>query len=236
MADLTTKQALIADPQARNASLANAVAADPELQQLQRQLLLDQVSIKQALSFSVPDSLALTLLRQQMLLTQQAQKKRFTGAIALAASLAFIAGLTLNWFNYGFPQMTMGQHALAHVYHEAPYLDKMLSPQPLDQVNAKLASFGAELSDNWQQNIVYANFCDFRGVRSLHLVMETPGGLATVFVVPNGSKLKFEHDFSDNVYRGRSLALKNADLVVVSENGDDLQQLPAKLKQQLKFI
>lgn len=235
MADLTTQQALMADPQARNAALATAVAADPALQQLQRQLLLDQARVKQAFEFNVPDSLELKLLRQQMLLSQQTQKKRFSAAIALAASVAFVAGLTLNWFNYGFPQMTLGQHALAHVYHEEPYMAQMLTPQPLSQVNAKLASFGAELTD-WQQAIVYANFCDFRGTRSLHLVMQTEHGLATVFVVPDSNTLKFEHHFSDNTYRGRSLALKNADLVVVSENDDDLKQLPAKLKQQLKFI
>lgn len=235
MADLTLKQALIADPQARCAALAKAVATDPELQQLQRQLLLDQASIKQAFAFEVPDSLELKLVRQQVQLSQQAQKKRFSAAIALAASVAFVAGLSLNWFNYGYPQMTLGQHALAHVYHEAPYLDQMLTPQPLSQVNAKLASFGAELTD-WQQAIVYANFCDFRGTRSLHLVMQTEQGLATIFIVPAANKLKFEHHFSDDTYRGRSLALKTADVVVVSENDDDLRQIPAKLAQQLKFI
>tara|TARA_R110002126_G_scaffold163110_2_gene311020 strand:- start:488 stop:1195 length:708 start_codon:yes stop_codon:yes gene_type:complete len=235
MTDLTTKQALIADPQARSAALASAVANDPELQQLQRKLLLDQLSIKQALEFKVPESLPLILLRQQLLLTAQTQKKRFAGAIAMAASIAFVAGLTLNWFNYGYPQMTLGQHALAHVYHEAPYMDQMLAPQPLNQVNIKLASFGAELT-NWPQDIVYANFCDFRGTRSLHLVMQTEHGLATVFVVPADNQLKFEHHFADQTYRGRSLALKTADLVVVSENDADLQQLPAKLQQQLKFI
>ncbi|MAD75353.1 MAG: hypothetical protein CML20_11285 [Rheinheimera sp.] len=235
MVDLSLRQALIADPQARSAKLAQAVAADPQLQQLQRQLLLDQVRIMQALTLDVPDTLAVKLLRQQMQLTQKTQTRRFTGAIALAASIAFVAGLTLNWFNYGFPDMTLGQHALAHVYHEAPYMDQMLAPQPLIQVNAKLASFGAELTD-WSQSIVYSNFCDFRGTRSLHLVMQTEQGLATVFVVPADNQLKFEHNFSDGTYRGRSVALKNADLVVVSENEQDLQQLPAKLQQQLKFI
>jgi hypothetical protein len=235
MADLTIKQALMADPRAQSTELASAVTTDPELQQLQRQLLLDQARIKQAFQFNVPDALALKLLRQQMQLSQQAQKKRFGAAIALAASVAFVAGLTLNWFNYGFPQMTLGQHALAHVYHEAPYLEQMLAPQPLSLVNAKLASFGAELTD-WQYSIVYANFCDFRGTRSLHLVMQTEHGLATVFFVPDNNTLKFEHDFADELYRGRGLALKNADLVVVSENDNDLQQLPAKLKQQIKFI
>jgi hypothetical protein len=235
VADLTIKQALIADPQAHSAQVSSAVAADPALQQLQHQLLLDQASIKQALQFSVPDTLALNLLRQHMQLAQQAQKKRFTAALALAASVAFIAGLTLNWFNYGYPQMTLGEHSLAHVYHEEPYLDQMLAPQPLSQVNAKLASFGAELND-WQHAIVYATFCDFRGTLSLHLVMQTSNGLATVFIVPTGSSLEFEKDFSDGTYRGRSLALKTVDVVVVSEHDEDLKQLPAKLEQQLKFF
>jgi hypothetical protein len=187
------------------------------------------------MEFKVPDTLPFKLLRQQILLTEQTQKKRFAGAIALAASVAFVAGLTLNWFNYGYPGMTLGQHALAHVYHEAPYMDQMLTTQPLEQVNAKLASFGAELGE-WSQNIVYANFCDFRGTRTLHLVMQTEQGLATVFVLPADNQLKFEHHFSDGTYRGRSVALKTADLVVVSEHDQDLQQLPAKLQQQLKFI
>ncbi|HAW91950.1 TPA: hypothetical protein DCX24_03745, partial [Candidatus Azambacteria bacterium] len=90
MADLSIRQALIADPLARSGELAAAVAADPQLQQLQRQLLLDQARIKQALSLEVPDTLPIKLLRQQMQLSQRTQTKRFSGAIALAASIAFV--------------------------------------------------------------------------------------------------------------------------------------------------
>ena len=53
----------------------------------------------------------------------------------------------------------------------------------IDEVNALLASFDGKLS-GFEQQIRYARFCNFRGVRSLHLVLDTKDGPVTVFVLP----------------------------------------------------
>ena len=62
---------------------------------------------------------------------------------------------------------------------------------------------------------MYANFCNFRGTRSLHLVLETEHGLMTVFVVPKENSLDYEAEFHDDKYQGRSINSHKAILVMV---------------------
>jgi uncharacterized protein YebE (UPF0316 family) len=106
--------------------------------------------------------------------------------------------------------------------------------QPLSEVNLKLADFSASLQD-WQDEIIYARYCTFQGVRSLHLAVKTATGYATVFIVPKEAELDFVASFADNRYQGLTMAMSKANIVVVSDNAADLKQLPQKLTDKLIF-
>ena len=223
-------QILLADPFSQHPALLAAMAQDAELQQFADELQQQQLELDDALQVPVPPMLAERLL--QIPQQQKTGRSWFT-PLALAASIALVSvlGTQLYQVNYA---TDLGSHALAHVYHEHDYLQQHAQRQPLAAVNLKLADFSASLQD-WQDEIIYARYCDFQGVRSLHLAVKTATGYATVFIVPKDAELGFSETFADEKYQGITLAMRNANVVVVSDSSADLQQLPQKIRQKLIF-
>ena len=230
MNNQTLRQMLLADPYSTDPQLLAALAQDASLQQFADQLKQQQQALEDALQVPVPPMLA----EQLMQIPQQRQPLHaYWRPLALAASVALMSLIGLKLYFASFAT-DLGEHALAHVYHEQAYLESHASNQPLSEVNLKLASFGASLED-WQDEIIYARYCNFQGVRSLHLAVKTASGYATVFVVPKEAELAFAAQFADKHYQGLTLEMANANVVVVSRNAEDLQQVPQKLRQKLIF-
>lgn len=230
MTNTELRRLLLADPYSQHPVLQQALQQDAGLRQFAQQLQQQQQALEDALQVPVPPMLA-----EQLLHIPQQQKRqwRWLTPLALAASVAIVSLLGLNWYQQGYAS-DIGSHALAHVYHEQDYLLSHARAQPLDEVNLKLADFGASLQE-WQDEIIYARYCTFQGVRSLHLAVKTASGYATVFVIPKDTDLKATPHFADQQYQGLTLAMQNANVVVVSDNPADLQQLPAKLQRKLVF-
>ncbi|MEH8016736.1 DUF3379 domain-containing protein [Rheinheimera muenzenbergensis] len=222
---------LLADPFSQHPALLTALAQDPDLQQFAYQLQQQQRELDDALHVPVPPMLAEQLLQ----IPQHAapSRRRWFTPLALAASIALVSVLGVQLYQSSFAT-DLGSHALAHVYHEHDYLQQHAQLQPLHEVNLKLADFSASLQD-WQDEIIYARYCTFQGVRSLHLAVKTTSGYATVFVVPKDAGLQFVSDFADSRYRGLTLAMAKANVIIVSDNASDLQQLPQKLSDKLIF-
>ena len=223
------QQILLADPFSRDPALLTAMAQDADLQQFANELQQQQRELDDALQVPVPPMLAERLLQ----IPQQKSGRNWFTPLALAASIALVSVLGMQLYQTGYAT-NLGSHALAHVYHEHGYLQQHAQMQPLAAVNLKLADFSASLQD-WQDEIIYARYCDFQGVRSLHLAVKTATGYATVFVVPKDAELGFSEAFADEKYQGITLAMRNANVVVVSDNPADLQQLPSKIRQKLIF-
>ncbi|NRQ44500.1 DUF3379 family protein [Rheinheimera sp. YQF-2] len=224
------RRILLANPYSKHPALLAAMAQDADLQLFARELQQQQQELEDALQVPVPPMLAERLLQ----IPQQKQPRRnWFIPLALAASIALVSVLGVQLYQGSLPA-DLGSHALAHVYHEHDYLQQHAQMQPLDEVNLKLAGFDASLQD-WQDEIIYARYCTFQGVRSLHLAVKTTSGYATVFIVPKDAELDFVQDFADGRYRGLTLAMAKANVIVVSDNAADLQQLPQKLTQKLIF-
>lgn len=224
------RRILLANPFSRHPALLAAMAQDAELQQFANELQQQQRELEDALQVPVPPLLAGRLLQIPQ---QHKPRRRWFTPLALAASIALVSVLGVQMYQGSFAT-DLGSHALAHVYHEHDYLQQHAQMQPLDEVNLKLASFDASLQD-WQDEIIYARYCTFQGVRSLHLAVKTAGGYATVFIVPKDAELAFSGQFSDQQYQGLTLAMAKANVIVVSDNAADLQQLPQKLADKLIF-
>lgn len=197
--------------------------------------------IVQSLEVPVPPELLTRLLEQQRRLEASAlaasdknqSSTRGRWNLAIAASVAFAVGLSFSMFRSPI-QQDLGQYALAHVRSETPMVEKMLMPQPLDGINAKLASYNLQLND-FPESILFANFCDFNGTKSLHLVMKTAQGFVTVFVVPSDAELEYVDSFKDPQYAGTSIQLKTANVVVVSDVPAELDRMPAIVKKSLTY-
>lgn len=230
MANNELHQMLLADPFSQHPALLQALAQDAALRQYAAELQQQQREWEDAMQIPLPPMLAERLLQIPQ---QHKPRQSWFMPLALAASIALVSVLGVQLYQVG-TTATLGSHALAHVYHEQDFLQRHAQAQPLNEVNLKLASFDASLED-WQDEIIYARYCTFQGVRSLHLAVKTASGYATVFIVPKDAQLTFSAEFADTQYQGLTLAMAKANVVIVSNNAADLQQLPEKLSNKLIF-
>ncbi|KHT63422.1 hypothetical protein RJ45_11995 [Photobacterium gaetbulicola] len=235
MDDLEFRRRLLADPsdssqdmaEARNASIANRKLSD-ELQQLDSKL-------EQAMKVDVPDDLADRILFHQTgQPTSVSIKPR--ALVALAASVAFIFGLFIGQYNQGIspnnPPLEIAQIALEHVQAEAPFIEGIDESVSLSQVNAKLTPFGSSFNDI-PGHIYYVNHCGFGDKNALHMVMDTPQGKVTVFIVPEPSPAMTP--FNNQSMQGVIVPVSNASLIVVGEKGQDVSPVAKRLRNKLSW-
>lgn len=233
MDELEFRRRLLSNPATIDDEVLRLLAADPDKQRLQHELLLLDQQLKASLAVPVPADLADRLMLSQGLLEHKKirQRRWFMG---MAASLLLVAGLVHQRDHlYPWPSDVAG-HALAHVYHELKQLEDHNSLVDISTVNLLLADLGGQLS-TWPGSIRYASFCHFQGTRSLHLIFNTAQGPVTVFILPKNHGLQQHGDFSDAQFHGHNMQLAKADLVLVAGKNQSLSGVATTLQQQLQF-
>ena len=150
----------------------------------------------------------------------------------MAASVAFTIGIGLTmWYHQ---PLSIGGQALAHMqYAEMEHAHSLL-PVDLNMVNAKLASFGGSLSE-MLDGIEVANYCHLSTVRSLHLIVNTPQGKMSVFVVPQRGDISVPSEFEDSQYHGESIKMRRANVMVVGDKGADLSEMKKAVSERIQF-
>ncbi|MGZ9897728.1 DUF3379 domain-containing protein [Shewanella gaetbuli] len=223
MDDLQFRRQAYGDPNDQSEDFLKHIAESPDDAKLVNDLKNLDNRLNQALNINVPDDLAEKLILRQQLNQHQQHKKRTRYLMAMAASIAFIVGVSFSMLR--FTPVDLSEHALAHVYHEA----KALSTNQdigYNDVNFKLASMsGLQQSKFIQQpgRVFYTAYCDFQGVKSLHLVMQDENGeKVTLFIVPAEKRLKLEEAFADSKYQGQGFKTADAYMILVGEEGSDL--------------
>ena len=181
MDELEFRRRIYADPETTDSDVIEAAKADESKRSFwNEQKQLDK-QLKQALKVDVPEDLASKLIWQQSADEFTRYKRRSRWYLAMAASVAFTVGIGLTmWYHQ---PLSIGGQALAHMqYAEMEHAHSLL-PVDLNMVNAKLASFGGSFSE-MLDGVEVANYCHLSTVRSLHLIVNTPQGKMSVFVVP----------------------------------------------------
>ena len=234
MDDLEFRRRLYADPADDDIAILEAIQSDSSKARFAEDLKHIDNVLKATLNVDVPEGLADRLLLRQTLNVHQKQKKKARSYIALAASVAFIAGTSLTLLRT--PDTQLSQHVLAHVYHELDTLEGDIDESvELRQVNAKLASYGTQMQSS-DEHIYYANHCDFDGKRSLHMVVEGENGRVTVFLVPNIQSFKHRPgNFSDGRFKGTMETHGDVGIITVAENQEDAKRVQKQLKANLKW-
>lgn len=234
MDDLTFRRTIYADPNCQDKAVLEAAAADPAKQEFWNELKSLENRMQGASKVSVPDGMAHRLLLRQSIKQHATRKKRTRVHLALAASFAFVAGATFTLWQQT-AEIDLGQHALAHVYHEADgFALKVNGDVSLTDVNEDLTELGAQLAQNVGR-IYFATFCRFDKVKSYHMVFEGEHGKVTVFLVPREERYRPIDRFSDDRLYGETLTLQNAHLIMVGEKGDAFDTLKSNLTQNLRF-
>lgn len=231
MDELKFRRQAYGEPNCQDEDFLTATHDSPERESFLNDLKKLDSKLERALKVDVPEDLAAKLLLNQQLHQHQTQRRKSGFTLALVASVAFIAGISFTLLRMG--PVDLGEHALAHVYHEAMAL-KVDDNVGFDEVNFQLASMGTLGNAKFTKQpgkVYYSTDCDFQGVKSLHLVMQGEHGKVTLFIVPLEDRMVLDEAFADNNYIGKGFATDKAYMLLVGEDTADLGYVKEEIKQ-----
>jgi len=232
MDELEFRRRIYADPETTDSDVVEAAKADESKRSFwNEQKQLDK-QLKQALKVDVPEDLASKLVCQQSADEFPRYKRRSRWYLAMAASVAFTVGIGLTmWYHQ---PLSIGGQALAHMqYAEMEHAHSLL-PVDLNMVNAKLASFGGSFR-GMLDGVAVANYCHLSTVRSLHLIVNTPQGKMSVFVVPERGEVSVPSEFADGQDHGESSKMKHANVMIVGDKDADLSEMKKAVSERIQF-
>jgi hypothetical protein len=232
MDELEFRRRIYADPETTDSDVVEAAKADESKRNFwNEQKQLDK-QLKQALKVDVPEDLASKLIWQQSTDEFNRYKRRSRWYLAMAASVAFTVGIGLTmWYHQ---PLSIGGQALAHMQYAEMETAHSLLPADLNMVNAKLASFGGSFNE-MLDGVEVVNYCHLSTVRSLHLIVDTPQGKMSVFVVPERGDVTVPSEFSDEQYHGESIKMRHANVMIVGDKGADLSEMKKAVSERIQF-
>ncbi len=236
MNDLEFRRAVFEDPHHLSPEAqAMADASEANSHFVQEVRAMDD-ALSGALAVDVPGQLAdRILLRQTLQDFERRQIRRSRWHLALAASVAFAVGALVTFMTTNRP-LGYGDHALAHLYHEANLLNTVDESVSQAAFNKKLASYGGQLTGDIG-HIYFANHCNFNGIRALHAIVQGQQGRITVFVVHEkdlSAKQEQAH-FADQHYDGLADKRGQHQLIFIGEKGEPLKAFEARFSQEIQW-
>ena len=233
MDELEFRRRVYADPDTTDPDIIAAAQQDPDKKAFLEQMRLMNAELKQAAKVPVPDDLAHKLIWQQATNDFVKQQKRTRWYIALAASVALSAGVVGTLLFTQQPH-DLGYQALAHVVHLEQELPRVSRSMSLDEVNARLASYGGNLQHSIG-DVEVVNYCHLEQVSGVHLILNTDQGKMSVFVIPQQNDEQVPNNFGNDSYEGTGFKLQKASIMVVGQKGADLREMADKVRQNIQF-
>ena len=222
MDDLQFRRAIYADPNNQDADTIAAQQNDASKRQFVQDICQLDEKIIRALQVPVPEGLSEKLILRQTLASHQVHKRKTRVHLALAASVAIVGGLMLNFMQFSSAYTNLGDYALAHVYHEqGSFANNATNQVSLTSLNQKMATFDGNFSRTLGK-LIFADYCRFDGMKSLHLVYQGKTSPVTVFIVPKNDQLSFSPDFNDKKLFGSSMEFNHSNIIVVADKNESL--------------
>ncbi len=224
MDDLQFRRALYIDPKNQDPEIIAAQQSDASKKQFAHDICQLDKHIEQALKVPVPDDLCDKLILRQSLANHQIHKKKTRFHIAIAASVAILGGILLNFMQASTAYSTMGDYALAHAYYEQGTFSNNSGNQvSLTALNQKMSAFNGKFKQAFG-TLISADYCRFGGVKSLHLVFQGKTNPVDIFVTPKSEELTFIASFNDKNLHGTSLAFTQGNIIVVADKNEPLTE------------
>ena len=232
MDELEFRRSVYADPDTTDSDVIAAAKADENKRKFWNEQKQFDKRLKQVAKVDVPENLANRLIWQQSANEFVHYKRKARWYIAMAASIAFTVGIGFTmWYHQ---PISIGGQALAHMQFAEIELEHSSAPVNLDEVNVKLASFGANLTD-MIGDIEVVNYCHLHTVRSVHLIVNTPQGKMSVFFVPERGDIRVPNEFEDKKYHGESVKMHETNIMVVGSKGADLSEMKKAVTEHIQF-
>lgn len=130
---------------------------------------------------------------------------------------------------------SLGDHAIAHVEHEAGHFSNDAEAKvSLTSLNKKMASFNGSFAESFGELMV-AGYCRFDGIKSLHLVFQGKKSPVTVFIIPNDDQLSFSANFSNEALNGKSLRFNETNIIVIADKEESIQQWENAINENIRW-
>jgi len=191
--------------------------------------------LQSLLKVDVPEGLTDQILLEQTFAIENERIMNGRWHIAIAASIAFVIGITLPLLNnFSHSPADIGEIAMQHVKAEYYFTAQTNEHADLKMVNAKLARYGAEAHDELGE-VTYVNYCSFDGTPALHMVMQGEKGQITVFVVPADGDFTGTETFNNQHLKGITEKMGNANVVIVGERDESLQSTRKAMQNNIQW-
>ena len=192
-------------------------------------------NLKALLKVDVPEGLADKILLEQSFEVEKERTKSGRWHLAIAASVAFVIGMTLPLMNgITLSPSDIGEVAMQHVQEEYYFTAQTNERADLKMVNAKLARYGAEAHDELGE-VTYVNYCNFDGIPALHMVMQGEKGQITVFVVPSEANFVESETFHNQQLKGVTEKMGDSNVVIVGERDESLKSIRSAMKNNIQW-
>tara|TARA_B110000438_G_scaffold25980_1_gene24598 strand:+ start:252 stop:965 length:714 start_codon:yes stop_codon:yes gene_type:complete len=235
MDDLQFRRSILADPKSRDDATNEAIKNDAAKQKFAHDVSALDDKIAQAMNIPVPDGLYDNLILRQTMASHQQQKRTTRVRLAMAASVAFVMGLTVNFMMFSSTYKNLGDYAIAHVNHEAAHFSNDGQPTvTLASLNEKMAKFKGSFSSTLGK-LMFADYCRFDGSMSLHLVFQGQSSPVNIFILPDDKDIKFIADFANDKLQGQSSNFNHSNIVVVGDKNEPIQQWQERVKQNITW-
>ncbi|UTT85230.1 DUF3379 domain-containing protein [Vibrio pelagius] len=239
MDDLEFRRRILSEPKQRNQDIMDAAAnSEANSKFLDDVLALDK-QIHSAMNVDVPDDLADRILFNQTSYEEsKVIKPTFARrAMAMAASVAFVAGLLVGQINWGNAlvspaQASLADTALKHVVTEKPFVEVLDENVSSEQINTKMNPFAFQFDDTFPYHVYYLNHCGFGKSNAMHMVFQGEKGKVTLFLtgIPSDKSQNFEEDGMS----GSITPIDDSSLILVGMEGEDVDKIAEKLSKMIK--
>lgn len=237
MDDLEFRRRVLSEPKCRDQETVDAIERSEANSRFADDVLDLDAQLEQAFKVDVPDDLADRILFNQ---SAQVIKPDFSRrALALAASIAFTAGILIGQINWrpvlsNPAYASLADTAVEHVHHEAPFIDPIDEQVSSRQINAKMAPFSYQFNDTFPYHVYYLNHCGFGSSNALHMVFQGEKGRVTLFVTNIGAD--GEVDFSKEGLTGMVMPMDGSSMILVGDQGEDIAAIAAVLAPMIEHV
>lgn len=242
MDDILFRHTAVATPNDKSEEFLSQMSDSEYSQNLVNEAQAFDQFLMDSLKIEVPSDLTDNIFLEQSFSIERNKSVNNRWHIAIAASIAFVIGLTLPMMNNitHHEGANLGDVALQHVRQEYFLTEKVNEHASIENVNVKLARYGASVNSNKTENsglghIFFANYCSFEGTSALHLILQGEKGRVTVFVVPADAGFEAATKFNNEHFNGISEHIGNANVVIVGERGEALEKMKEKLTDNIQW-
>ena len=235
MDDISFRHTAIATPNDKGDAFLQRQAESELDKALVNEAKQFDLELQTLLKVDLPEDLAEKILLEQSFAVENKRALSDRWHIAIAASIAFIIGISLPLLNnLNSLPADLGSVAMQHVQEEYYFTAKIDEQASRASVNAKLASYCGKVSGDLG-NVFFVNYCSFEGTPALHLIMQGEKGRVTVFVVPDDAGFTETAVFNNQHLKGLVEKIGRANVVIVGEKDEPLEKTHLKLQKNIQW-